>query len=655
MGGASTLEGLTWLVAALALLTTLGGAWRAREAIDAAHGGLRTAAPGVLLLAGPAAWLLLGTAPHAPWHSYFHGLERAAWLRDHAWWQDAGSGNLHGPGWYLWVRLLTVPSAGLLSPFAANALLAGFGSLALFLLVDVVSRNRTAAAATAILHLALPFRLRVASTLSLYVGVELTLLVAAWLTAVHVRDRTTRTLVPAVAAAVLAAHTHLELLPATPLACVGVALATEAGGLRDPARRRRALLAVGAAALACLPLVLTVVLASPGHLPGAPGTDDALQAAMRTRALIAAAVLVGLALAAPSPRGAPRGVAVLLVAVSLLVAWSGGAPEAPPGAIGPVGPWGRVHAWWSPLATPAPWPLLGLAGLGLAWFTDRASFRASAAGLAALAYFHAGTWDVASTYVRVALPASGFLLWPAGVLLAAALGRVAPLAAALLAAAGLVTHGPWLRWTYPSQHEYALLVEARQLALDEDLPVVVPGPLDAPAGVDPTRFDLAYHRAYLRQMLGPGVRALSLAEATATPPAAALYVRSLQCVRPLVELAAPGAPADLLVAGRVWRADHDGMDLLTAVSPCWSRPELASCVEEAPDGTCALWSCPRGQGEGAPPSAYLDPLCAAFEAGEDLQPLREVTVEGPSLFGDAWPQGTRIGLYRAAPHGGGGR
>ncbi|MCB9663682.1 MAG: hypothetical protein H6732_06200 [Alphaproteobacteria bacterium] len=653
MGGASTLELLTWLVAVLALAVTVGGLVHARHAVARAHGPLGVHP--VLLAVPPLLTLVaLHGVPHAPWHSFFHGLERAAWLRDHPWWQDAASGNLHGPGWYVLVRALTVPTLGWVSPFQANAVLAMLATGALFGLVHAVSRSGPTALAAAMLHATLPVRLRVATTLSLYVGVELALLVAAWLAAVHVRDRSTRTLVPAVAAAVFATHTHLELLPAVPLTCVGVALATAPEGLGDPARRRRALLALIAAGLACLPLVLGILTASAGHLPGAPATSDVLQQAMRTRALVAVTVLVGLAVVAPAPDPARGRRAVVGGGIALALALLAGAVlmSAGPvdGAVHRDTPWATVHAWFSTEVTPAVLPALALAGLAVAWWTDRASFRASVAGVAALAWFHAGTADVLSTWVRVALPATGFLLWPAAVLLTTVHARGGLVLALVLAIMAPTPQRAWLQWTYPSQHEHDLLLRARRLALEAHLPVVVIGPDDHAPGLDPDRFDLAYHRAYLRQLLGPEVQVLTLAQA-APPPDDAVYVRSLQCVRPLIEIADADADAAVYVAGRVWRPAVDGVDLLTALSPCWRQPELATCVETR-DGACVTWTCAPGQGPAADPSTYLDPACAAFEATVDLVPVEEHEVRGAALFGDPWPQGGRIGVYRATPRGG---
>lgn len=649
-------HGVTWLAFAALVASVVSIRGALARSIPGAR-STTTRLVGLILVIQVAALVIL--VPEAPWHSFHHGTERWAWLHDVPWTDDHGRSHPHGATWWVWMRAVWGLTSWWATPFGVNAAMSVGSTALLFAFVRRIDGDAVAVVAAAI-HAFLPVVLRTGPTVSIYVGVEFSMLLVAFLTALHLEAPSVRTFGAALAAMVLSMNTHLEMMPVTLVVVLALIATMRPTWFRDFGLKPTSLAMAGLAVAAMLPHVVAIVTSPEGVLPSAPIPPSGVVGAVRTRLLWMLVLWVVLAWVPPPAiperlawirDNGPRAIAAFVWAVVVTeLLRSGVGPD-----LGEPGrSWSELHALLSRPHTPLAWTVLAVVGLFASWLYKPRMARVVVPILLVTAWFHAGHHDVLSTYVRMSLVAAPWFAWLAGHGLVFGYRIVGEQVALkhigyFVAVAGLLSwpYRPWILHIYPSQAEFKLLLSARE---DGGM-VVLPTGEDHPDDVDPAPLHLDKYRGYAAGMVGDPARVRGLKQALASPDevVGASYVRTLSCVTPLRPASRDG---DILyAAGRVWDwrpeiadASHPGAPFLASLSPCWHTPDRAVCAEQG-EGSCARWTCPDGPSDEAVP-AYLDPVCAAFEEAFELEPLERSVLTGRPLSDERLQEGTVLGRYR---------
>lgn len=636
------LEFVVWGVAWAALLGVLWGLGSQRQALA----GVRRATwIGIGLILLTQLTILLWVVPAGPWHSFHHDIERWGELQDLGFLHDAKAASMHGPTSFVLMRAVS----GLVPTWWwANGLLSMLASLVGFFLAKELLEDEDDALIVMAVHALLPVRLRIATSLQLYVGAELALLTALLLASLHLRLRSERSFGVALAALLLAMLAHLELMAVAPVAILALVVARDPRWLVEQLPRRGMLGWVGVFLLVLAPRLVSLALAPSDLLPGAP-QHSVYQHALRLRALSVVGLGVAVSWAVPGlpSRYRELGLAALGVGLLLFGAATGMFSEAAAPLFLRVPDTGAasLSALLSPSFTPAAWT--GLAAFGFFVLVMRGSLapRAVLPPLLLTTFLHAASDDGVSTYVRIA----SISAWPFALFVGAGIGAVrrlfpAPLAPVLLLVPLLAT-APHLRWLgrrQVEQDEAELLRLARE-HLAAGGTVVVPTVDDLPEAALRCGYRGGRERSYLRVGLGDGhVLGLRQAlDADALPPDALLLWP--EACQAHVTFWSPAGRTLLLLAGRVWEFKAAMTEPARDLAPCWSQPDLAA--KEA-DGACEIWSCPAELEPGDMSLVPTDPLCQEVMRRFPWTPVAEMEAGGPVLSGWRLPEGAHIGLYR---------
>jgi hypothetical protein len=607
------------------------------------------------LLAVLAAHLLLGAwlVPHGPWHGNDHGIERYVWFVSGSLADDLRSdGNgFHGHGWYVLLRLGSwLPGA----PFSVTLVASTLATAVLFAGARLLGLRGDAALTIAAVHALLPVRLRMAGTLSLYVGTELTLCLALACTAWFLQVRRDGAYATAWAALVLAMHHHLEMLALAP-ALVGVMVLAAwprfpLDLVRQPRRLALTALAVASmgprlADLATFPQVMGMSVFS--WTPKRP----ALLA-------LAATPLVALAVRELRDRvpawlhGGLLGAIGLATFSSALVALAqiptlpfadGYAPYQQPY---------DLHSWFWPVVTPAAWPALGVVGV-LSMMVRRPAMAAGwVVSALALTLVYGGVWDNPTTYLRASLPALPVLAVATGLGLveaARAWQRLHVAAGATLVTTAVlaftVSLHPTFTHAYPVHRDFEVVRQAASipepvhtLTVDDLLP-----------GIDPSIFNLVNRRAMSRLLQQPASLTALL---DASDPVGRWVLLPATCGRAVEAHIRPHYDPQrqpVLVAGRVWGLGFlrgGSVVLRERLWPCWADAVARTCLTEAEP--CPQWTCVAPEPLPADPPPFIDPACAAVRERFVLDPVLEHTTPPGALDerGRILQPQMPLGLYR---------
>lgn len=634
------LEFVVWGVAWASLVGVLWGLWTQRQAWV----GVRRATwigIGLILLTQLA--ILLWVVPAGPWHSFHHDIERWGELQDLGFLHDAKAASMHGPTSFVLMRAVS----GLVPTWWwANGPLSMLASLVGFFLARELLEDEDDALVVMAVHALLPVRLRIATSLQLYVGAELALLTALLLASLHLRLRSERSFGVALAALLLAMLAHLELMAVAPVAVLALVVARDPRWLVEQLPRRGMLVGVGAFLLVLAPRLLSLALAPSDLLPGAP-QHSVYQHALRLRALSVVGLGVAVSWAAPGLPSRQRELGFAAVGLLLFSVATGMFSEAGAPLFLRVPDTGAaaLSALLSPSFTPAAWT--GLAAFGLLVLVARGSSapRVVLPPLLLITFLHAASDDGVSTYVRIAsISAWPFALFVGAGISAARRSFPASLTPLLLLVPLLAT-APHLRWLgrrQVEQDEAELLRRARE-HLAAGGTVIVPTVDDLPEAALRCGYNGGRERSYLRVGLGEGdVRGLRQAlEADALPPDALLLWP--EACQAHVTFWSPAGRTLLLLAGRVWEFKAAMTEPARDLAPCWSQPGLAA--KEA-DGACEIWSCPAELEAGDTSPVPTDPLCQEVMRRFPWTPVAEMEAGGPVLSGWRLPDGAHIGLYR---------
>jgi hypothetical protein len=441
-----------------ALLAACWSWWRARRVVREELAGLPAPWLPVLFLL-PWALLVAWLPPHAPWETMTHELERYADLRDLDY--PINLQHLHGPGFLGTVGAVRWLSGGLISPFAANAAMAGLAGLALFLAGWWQARRWEVAWGTLGAFLLAPVVVRLAPTLSLYLPAVALLAVAlaAWSLWGERDDDDVFT--AAVACSAAAMCCRADFLVFVPGVVGSWWLLLHPSRLRALSGRRWLVLAGGGLVVAAR--VVELLDSADARSQGGPPLMVPERLGPWLVLLVATIGLVHLRL--PGGRrpwevvSVPVAVALVVAAVVQLVA------RVVPPDLARTSPF-----WHAGYTSPAWW---GFAGLGLIGLVLRRPREAVwlvcvLCGGAALV---AASVDSSSTWVRTSLSTWPFLALlvghGVGVLGAAgrragAMGAAAAVAVFLATAGqGVVAHADWIGWVYPRQAEFLWLQRVR--------------------------------------------------------------------------------------------------------------------------------------------------------------------------------------------------
>jgi hypothetical protein len=638
----------------------------------------RTAWAGVAVLA--LHFLLVWSlAPFDTWHSNRHGLGYLVAVEHGSLAATSGLSALHGAGTYVALVLGRRLSLGLLSVFEIQLCWSLLATIAMGLWVTLATRDPSRGVLAALVLTVLPVRIRMGTTDCMYVVPEATWLLGLGLLTAWSRRREDTLLLGLGAGWITyTAHCRAEYMILAPLSVL-VATSAVPGTLRALVLDRRAWLFAAAAGLTYLPRASHLLNADgQGGVAmvsdGERGASDTLLTNVRDPHLWPLYLALLLALSRRKwPASPPRDLLLGICTLAAVLPWS--APDAFDGTevvlSRPLAWMGELHALVDAGLTPLPLILLALFGVA------RAAVRADPTGLAVIVqvvvslWIYLPRWDNEATFVRVGLGGAWCFAW----LVQSVLGpwwtrlEVRDWGRALWILALLVLpvgrYAGWVAYRFPMQQERALLDEARALiAAGGVVHLLHAG--EVPAAWRTVLHEMEPRRepeGYLGAGQPHGVRPLS--EPT-TAGAEHYYLRSLDCFVPLIaeEGDCPEHCTWLYGVGdRLYQGPpprYEGNRLtgtliglapswsLDEQVPCWTRPELATCGRPTADGVgCERWICPPDTPE-PPPTPYLDPACAAFEATHVMEPITELPLAKGQLSGTKLtpvPHGAVLGLY----------
>ncbi len=563
----------------------------------------------LVLLVAVQALLVFGLVPEGPWHAFHHDVERWATLRDGAPYDDLVGSAQHGAAGYALQHLLF---RVLSDPFLAD----GFLSIAATAVSYGVARRRVGVGAALLItaiYALLPIRLRVSTSLQLYVPGELTLLIALLAASVELELRSWRSFLPAAIALAFAMTAHTEYLLVAPVAALAWVLSADPSWARTAVRRIDVWVGVALIAALLAPRLMVIATAPPSLMAALPSVTPGSVREPLIGALAALTLLVMLPPPSPTPPWARRALGAAALGLAALGLASVGAGMFTP-FVGNARFPGLLTGWRSTLAvlnpemTPPAWVGLALLGMIGGWLTRPTLVRALAPVLLAVAWLHGGHHDSISTLVRIGLVGA----WPFAALAGAGLSLAAALlprrrtgALLIVPALAILPYLSWIGWRYPEQREFDALRLARaHLAAGGAL--VMPTAADLPADLEAKGFSPKGDRGYLQVAVGKG-QVMSVTEALALPslPADTWLLWPLGCHETYI--ARGQGPRRVWQDGRVWQTD----------------------VEAPPER----------------PDAYVDPSCAAFAARYTLVPQLEEPIAGPTTTAGVVDPRGHVGVY----------